>query len=88
MSKLTAPKGFEDILPQDSWKWQAIEQIARDTAALYHFHEIRTPVLEQTALFHRGVGETPRPPGALPSHAGQRDPAARTRSARVATSAR
>lgn len=55
--KIQAPKGFEDILPDDSWKWQAIERIARETAALYHFAEIRTPVLESTALFHRGVGE-------------------------------
>lgn len=55
--KIQAPKGFEDILPDGSWKWQAIERIARETAALYHFGEIRTPVLESTALFHRGVGE-------------------------------
>src|SRR5258706_15504668 len=57
MSKIQAPKGFEDVLPADSWKWQAIERIARETAALYDFREIRTPVLESTALFHRGVGE-------------------------------
>ncbi|HSI34089.1 MAG TPA: histidine--tRNA ligase [Tepidisphaeraceae bacterium] len=57
-TKLQAPKGFEDVLPADSWKWQAVERVARDTAALYHFEEIRTPVLEHTALFHRGVGET------------------------------
>jgi histidyl-tRNA synthetase len=56
-NKIQAPKGFEDILPADSWKWQAVERIARQTAALYHFDEIRTPVLESTALFHRGVGE-------------------------------
>jgi histidyl-tRNA synthetase len=57
MSKIQAPKGFEDILPADSWKWQAVERAARETAALYDFKEIRTPVLESTALFHRGVGE-------------------------------
>ncbi len=57
MSKITAPKGFEDILPADSWKWHTVERIARETAELYRFFEIRTPVLEQTALFHRGVGE-------------------------------
>jgi len=56
--RINAPKGFEDILPADSWKWQAVERIARDTAELYHFAEIRTPVLEATELFHRGVGET------------------------------
>ena len=57
MSKIQAPKGFEDVLPADSWKWQAVERVARETAALYDFKEIRTPVMEQTALFHRGVGE-------------------------------
>src|SRR5688572_6870200 len=58
MSRINAPKGTIDILPADSWKWQAIERIARDVAALYHFDEIRTPVFEHTDLFHRGVGET------------------------------
>src|SRR5690349_200303 len=56
-TRIQAPKGFEDILPADSWKWQAIERIARQAAALYRFDEIRTPVLESTPLFHRGVGE-------------------------------
>src|SRR3954470_981337 len=58
MSKIAAPKGFEDILPADSWKWHAIEAIARELGELYHFAEIRTPVLEHSDLFHRGVGET------------------------------
>ncbi len=57
MTKISAPKGFEDILPADSWKWQVVERIARETAGLFRFFEIRTPVIEQTALFHRGVGE-------------------------------
>ncbi|MFI5380100.1 MAG: histidine--tRNA ligase [Tepidisphaerales bacterium] len=51
------PNGFEDTLPADAWKWHTVERIARETAELYRFFEIRTPVLEQTALFHRGVGE-------------------------------
>jgi histidyl-tRNA synthetase len=51
-------KGFEDILPGSSWKWQAIERIARTTAGLFNYGEVRTPVLEDAALFHRGVGET------------------------------
>ena len=56
-TKITAPKGTVDILPAESWKWQAVERIARETAAAYHFGEIRTPVFEHTELFHRGVGE-------------------------------
>src|SRR5256714_43075 len=58
MSKIPAPKGFEDILPADSWKWHAIEAIARELGEIYHFQEIRTPILEHARLFHRGVGET------------------------------
>jgi histidyl-tRNA synthetase len=57
MSRIQGPKGFEDVLPGESWKWQALERIARETASIYDFREIRTPVLESTALFHRGVGE-------------------------------
>jgi len=58
MSRISAPRGTADILPDESRKWQQIEQIARETAALYHFGEIRTPVFEHSELFHRGVGET------------------------------
>jgi histidyl-tRNA synthetase len=55
---ITAPRGTADTLPADSWKWQAVEAIARQVAALYHFSEIRTPIFESTELFHRGVGES------------------------------
>ena len=58
MPKIKAPKGTQDILPADSWKWQAVERIAREVAELYHFQEIRTPIFEHSELFHRGVGET------------------------------
>ena len=34
-TKIQAPKGFEDVLPADAWKWQAVERIARETAELY-----------------------------------------------------
>src|SRR5580698_4729341 len=56
--KINAPRGTADTLPADSWKWQAVEAIARQVAAVYHFDEIRTPIFEHTELFHRGVGET------------------------------
>jgi histidyl-tRNA synthetase len=56
--KITAPRGTADTLPADSWKWQAVEAIARQVASIYHFSEIRTPIFESTELFHRGVGET------------------------------
>jgi histidyl-tRNA synthetase len=56
--KISALKGFEDALPADTWKWQFVESAARESATLFHFDEIRTPVLEDASLFHRGVGET------------------------------
>jgi len=58
MEKISAPRGFADTLPSQSWQWQVVEGIARQTAATYHFAEIRTPIVECTQLFHRGVGET------------------------------
>lgn len=58
MDAIKAPRGTADTLPAESWKWQAVEQIARDISELYHFAEIRTPIYEHSELFHRGVGET------------------------------
>src|SRR3954471_9108894 len=58
MNRINAPKGTIDLLPDVTPKWQAVERIARQTAELYHFAEIRTPIFEHSELFHRGVGET------------------------------
>lgn len=55
---INVPKGTKDVLPQDSYKWQFIENAARDIAKVFSFKEIRTPVFEHTELFLRGVGET------------------------------
>lgn len=52
------PRGTEDILPQDSTLWRAIEKTAHDVCSRYGYKEIRTPVFEDTSLFNRGVGET------------------------------
>ena len=52
------PKGTNDILPADSWKWQAIEREIRKICAEFCVREIRTPVFEHTELFQRGVGDT------------------------------
>ncbi len=58
MANVKSLKGFTDILPAESWKWQAVENIARQTAELFNYAEIRTPLLEEAMLFSRGVGET------------------------------
>lgn len=55
---INIPKGTKDVLPDKSYKWQFIENAARETARLYNIREIRTPVFEHTELFLRGVGET------------------------------
>ncbi len=49
-------KGTRDLLPAETPLWQRVEDEARKVFAAYNFREIRTPVLEQTALFTRGVG--------------------------------
>lgn len=53
-----APKGTADILPQNSYKWQYVENIIRKLCSDFGVHEIRTPVFEHTELFARGVGDT------------------------------
>ncbi len=55
---INIPKGTKDILPQDSYKWQYVEGVAREVAKNFHLKEIRTPVFEHTELFQRGVGDT------------------------------
>ena len=53
-----AVKGTQDIMPDEVYKNQFIEQIMLDIAGKFGFREIRTPVFEHTELFQRGVGET------------------------------
>lgn len=56
--KISAPRGTKDIMPQDSYKWNYLENKFREICALYGYKEIRTPVFESTELFQRGVGDT------------------------------
>lgn len=59
MALLTqAIKGTQDVLPADSNRWQYVEGRLLDTAALFGFKELRTPVFEHTELFNRSVGDT------------------------------
>ncbi|MFA5007561.1 MAG: histidine--tRNA ligase [Candidatus Izemoplasmatales bacterium] len=50
-------KGTQDILPDESSRWQELETVIRNVSALYDFKEIRTPIFEASELYHRGVGE-------------------------------
>lgn len=59
MGKYTsAVKGTQDVLPQESYKWQYIERILLENGRNYGFKEIRVPVFEHTELFDRSVGDT------------------------------
>ena len=53
-----APKGTRDVLPAESYRWQALESKMRKAAALAGYREVRTPVFEHTELFARGIGDT------------------------------
>jgi histidyl-tRNA synthetase len=54
---LQAIRGMKDMLPTEAPYWQHLESIIRDTMRRYGLAEIRTPILEKTALFSRSVGE-------------------------------
>lgn len=50
--------GTKDVLPDDLARWQRVERAARRISRLYGYGEIRTPLIEDAALFLRSVGET------------------------------
>src|SRR6056297_1765807 len=55
--KYYAPKGLNDILPEEIPYWHAVEQQVRSIMSVYNYREIRTPIMEKTEVFARGVGE-------------------------------
>ncbi|MBS3814011.1 histidine--tRNA ligase [Candidatus Bipolaricaulota bacterium] len=55
--KYYAPKGLNDITPDDMPYWHAVESEVRATMPVYGYEEIRTPMMEKTEVFARGVGE-------------------------------
>ncbi|MBW2558011.1 MAG: histidine--tRNA ligase [Deltaproteobacteria bacterium] len=58
MAKITSVRGFRDILPDETPKWQRIEEKIREIFFNFGIQEIRIPILEKTELFKRGIGET------------------------------
>jgi len=50
-------KGMKDIIPGESEKWLAFEKIIREWCTKYSYNNIRTPILENTSLFIRSIGE-------------------------------
>lgn len=57
-STVQSVKGMRDLLPPETAVWAAVEAIARRVFTSYGYGEIRTPILEETELFVRGVGES------------------------------
>jgi len=54
---IKAIRGTRDILPGEVEKWQYVESVARDMFYLCGYREIRTPIIEETGLFIRSIGE-------------------------------
>jgi len=54
---IKAIRGTRDLLPPDTALWNFVEKTVHDVFRTYNFHEIRTPIFEETALFSRSVGE-------------------------------
>lgn len=57
VQKLRGLTGMKDILPGESAQWEQLEQTVRTWLASYGYRNMRTPVLEFTQLFARGIGE-------------------------------
>lgn len=55
---MQALKGTHDILPEEVYKWDYMEGVIRDVCSRYGYKEIRTPIIEATELFQRGIGDT------------------------------
>lgn len=53
-----APKGTEDLLPDQSYRWQYLEKQFKTVCDNFGYREIRMPTFEHTELFERGVGDT------------------------------
>jgi histidyl-tRNA synthetase len=56
-ARLAGVKGMNDLLPGDSERWERLEQAVHAWARSYGYRQIRTPIVEPTALFRRGIGE-------------------------------
>lgn len=55
--KLVAVKGMNDIMPPESAQWEWLEEKIRELMGRYSYRNLRTPIIEPTALFVRGLGE-------------------------------
>ena len=57
MAKIKAIRGMNDILPEQTPVWQYLESAVKEVLDAYGYSEIRMPIVEQTGLFKRSIGE-------------------------------
>ena len=57
VTRLAGVKGMNDILPAEAGRWERLEEIVASWARSYGYERIRTPIVEPTALFARGLGQ-------------------------------
>jgi histidyl-tRNA synthetase len=57
LAKIQAIRGMNDVLPDQTPAWQYLEKVMRELLSAYAYQEIRFPILEQTQLFKRSIGE-------------------------------
>ncbi|MGF6482154.1 histidine--tRNA ligase [Paraburkholderia sp. JPY419] len=57
LEKLSGVKGMNDILPQEAGLWEFFETTVKSMLRSYGYQNIRTPIVEHTQLFTRGIGE-------------------------------
>ena len=55
--KINGVRGMNDLLPADAAKWAHLEHVLRDLTRSYGYEFLRTPIVEATAVFQRGIGE-------------------------------
>jgi histidyl-tRNA synthetase len=57
LKKLSGVKGMNDLLPQEAYRWEFLERTIQSLAKSYGYQNIRTPIVEHTEVFQRGIGE-------------------------------
>jgi histidyl-tRNA synthetase len=57
VDKISAVKGMNDVLPPQSADWEWLEGVVRDLMRRHAYQNLRTPIVEPTGLFVRGLGE-------------------------------
>ena len=57
IQKINGVRGMNDLLPADAAQWTHLDHVLRDLARAYGYEFLRTPIVEATAVFQRGIGE-------------------------------